>query len=82
MKVRPSHVTLTVALVRLFVLRCSPQLLKKREAASCLDIRYIPSQSSADQQSYRKRFMQEECVFKYRKTELSNIFPHVDLFSR
>ena len=53
-QVSPSHITLTIALARLFVLRSAPQFLKKREAASSLDIRYIPSQSSADQQSFRK----------------------------
>ena len=47
------HVTLTVTLTRLFVLRSSPQFLREREAASSLDIRYVPSQRSADQQSYR-----------------------------
>ena len=47
----PSHVTLIVTLARVFVLLSSSQFLREREAASSLDIRYVPSQSSVEQQS-------------------------------
>ena len=62
-QVSSSHVTLTVALARLFVLRSAPQFLKKREAASSLDIGYISSQSSADKQSKRKSSCKKKNVF-------------------
>ena len=78
-QVSPSHVTFTVTLGRLFVLRSSPQFLKKREAASSLDIRYIPSQSSADQQSYRKSHARRIC-FKIQKNPNSLISSHTLIY--
>ena len=57
------HVTPIVTLTHLFVLRSSPQFLRKREAASSLDIHYVPSRRSADQQSYRKSSCKKKNVF-------------------
>ena len=57
------HVTLTVTDSHACLIVSSPQSLRKREAASSLDIRYVPSQRSADKQSYRKSSCKKKNVF-------------------
>ena len=69
-------VALTVTLVRLFVLHSSPEFLRKRKAASSLDIRYALLISNRIEKVHARRSM----CFKIQKNPSSLISSHTLIY--